>query len=247
MDMRLSSVQRHFAQLYGRRNMFVNGSFHSRALHMSRRIGRLADSERKREPIEGRLASAFSYFMSVVNYFNREVDLARGMANKFPSYGCGYCGAKPCQCFAHTRSEHKKPDLDIAQLEWNIEKWQQHLLEVYGEKNTERGFWEIHTRLQSEFGELSILQAHGPNTPLLPSVMIAECEGEAADVLSWLFAIAYIKRVNLSTAILERYQVCPGCKKEICDCPLVFISSDGHTFSTVGTTQHTFEPNKENL
>jgi hypothetical protein len=239
MDLALRSVQAHFARMYGPRNSLVNGPFHERASHMTRRIGRLVDAERKNQPMEGKLARAVSYFMSVINYFNGAVDLARGMANKFPSYGCAYCGHMPCDCHTGHRLDHRQSETDPLQFGWTIQQWQDHLCRVYGPKNKERVSWEVIGRLVSEFSELSILNVHGPNTPLKPSQVLDECEKEAADVFSWILAVGYVKEISVQEAVLARYEVCPGCKFAVCDCPLVFLSDDGTHFSTVGTQRDT--------
>ncbi|MDQ3076500.1 MAG: hypothetical protein M3Q63_00375 [bacterium] len=239
MNLPLHDVQTYFAKLYGRRNLFVNGSLPERALHMTRRIGRLADAERKSERMPGRLARAFSYFMSVVNYFGGELDLARGMMAKFPSYGCCYCHKKPCDCLSGHRPAPIEREPDVLQFKWTIHDWQKHLFEVYGPNNLKRGFWEVHGRLSSEFGELGILNIKGPDTPITPDLILKECELEAADVFSWIIAIAYIKGIDLQDEVEKRYKACPGCHKVPCDCPVVFLSPDGKFFSTVGTDRYT--------
>jgi len=203
-------------------------------LHLVRRIGRIGDSKRSGERMAGRLSRAFSYFMSCVNYFGDSVDLELGMMEKFPSYGCRYCGSLPCAC------KEKRPDpteyaIDEKQREWTLKQWQDHMQSVYSHHH-QGNFYKPFTRLVSEVGELGILLANGPNTPITPSEMIQECRREAADVLSWLLTIAYIEGVNLEEQVVDRYSACPGCKKPShCNCNLVFISQDGTQFSNVGT------------
>lgn len=235
MDTSLAGMQRHFDALYKTRNLFVNGSYHERATHLVRRVGRLYDAHRKGEPIEMKLARAFSYFMSVVNYFDGEVSLTRGMRIKFPSYGCAYCHQKPCACTDGKRPAPVVRELDPAQETWTLKQWQDHLFAVYGERNLNRHPTEILCRLMSEVGELGILNAHGPDTPLTPQELLEECQQEAADILSWLIAVAYINGIDLQKVVVAGYQTCPGCKQMPCCCPLIFMDPDGRHFSTVGT------------
>lgn len=230
----LSDVQKHFYDLYGKRNLFANGSFDRAALHVSRRIGRLADTVRKGEDMAPRLASAISYFMNAINYFYPHVDITRGMMKKFHSSGCVYCRSMPCCCSPEKRPDPSMLLIDEQQLTWSINDWTKHLERVYGANNKKQGFWYVHTRLSSEFGELSVLVAGGPRSPNSANSMLVECELEAADVLSWLLVIGYIHNIDVAAAIIKYCPVCPACHCKPCVCPLVFVSDDRKTFSTVG-------------
>lgn len=238
MENTIHGLQKHFAELYELRNHFVNGSFGERTTHMNRRIGRIADAKRKNEKMPGRLARAFSYFMSCVNYFGTSLDLELGMMEKFPSHGCLYCHRLPCKC-EEGRPDPAEYSLNEEQRKWPLSRWQSHLQQVYGHFNTDK-FEKVFMRLTSEFGEFGILNAHGPHTPITPSGIMQECRREAADVFSWILTLAYVEHINLEREVIQRYVTCPGCRRSSeCECPLVFISEDGRQFSTVGTPAFT--------
>jgi hypothetical protein len=237
MDTTIHGLQDHFALLNDRRNHFVNGSFELRAGHMNRRIGRIADSYRKGERMPGRLSRAVSYFMSCVNYFGGHLDLELGMLEKFPMTGCLYCAHLPCVC-TESRPDPTGYRIHDEQRNWTIRQWQAHLKSVYGHYNMGK-FPKAFMRLVSEFGELGILNAEGPDTPITPEGKMVECRRESADVFSWILTLAYIEGIDLEQAIVERYETCPGCKRASgCECSLVFISKDGTMFSRVGTPEY---------
>jgi hypothetical protein len=237
MNTTIGGLQQHFARLYGRRNLFTNNSLAERVIHMTRRIGRLADAERKNQDMAGRLARAFSYCMSMINCFNGEVKLIEGMVRKFPLYGCSYCGYMPCKCGEDTRPEPKNEVPDYNQHYWTLRDWQTHFAEVYGPKNKVRGFWQVLGRTMSEFGEFGILNVHGPETPLKSSEIVVQLEDEGADLMSWIAALAFLKEVDLQAEVEKRYEVCPGCHEIPCDCPIIIISHDGTKFSSIRDTR----------
>ena len=237
MKTTIRGMQRHFDGLYSGRNLQVNGPLSERALHMFRRIGRIADAERKNESMDGRLARAVSYFFSCVNVFGSHLDLELGMMEKFPLTGCRYCDYRQCRCDTVSRPDPTGYSIHAEQRKWNLWQWQRHLKSVYGHFN-EGKFNKAFARLVSEFSEFSILNVRGPNTPNIPKVWLEECRREAADVFSWILTLAYVKNIRLQQAVVKRYERCPGCDKtRACKCDLVFLSGDGKKFSTVGTPE----------
>jgi len=215
--------------LYDARNVIVNGPFPERALLMNWRIGLVFESWLDDERMPERLAAAVSYFMSCVNYFGGALDLQLGMMEKFPSYGCRYCGNMPCNC-KPDRPDPTSYELDEAQCDWTFAQWQDHLKRVYGHYHLKEptNFLNAFGRLKREFDEMSILTVGGPGTPNSPEDFIAECRREAADVLSWLMTLAYILGIDLEREILKSYTTCPGCERpSSCTCKLVYFSADG--------------------
>ncbi|MES2436774.1 MAG: hypothetical protein V4519_02080 [Patescibacteria group bacterium] len=235
METTILGLQNHFNRMYNRRVQHTGGSFPERAGHMIYRVGKIADAERKSERLPGRLARSVSYFYNVVNFFNGRVDLERGMMYKFPPYGCLYCTHMPCDCNDATRPDPKDYKLHDEQRGWTLRRWQEHLKTVYGWRHLQGDkFWKIYGRLVSEVGELSIIQSRGPHTPLRGGMADHQSELEAADVLSWLLTLAYVRGIDLEQEVFDRYQTCPGCNELVCDCDLVFIAPDGQSYSTVG-------------
>jgi NTP pyrophosphatase (non-canonical NTP hydrolase) len=238
MKTTISALQQHFDGMYGRRNLFVNGSFELRALHLNYRFGRVARAIRKGEPLDEKLARLASYFMSCVNYFRDHLDLELGMMEKFPSTGCLYCGHMPCDC-KEDRPDPTQYLVHECQKEWTIREWQEHLKRVYGHFNTDC-FSKVFQRMADEIGEFGILLAEGPHTPISSEEMIVACRREAADVFSWILTMAYVLNIDLELAVETRYGTCPGCDRSVnCACNNVFISKDGKHFSRVGTSEFT--------
>lgn len=232
MDTTIGGMQQHFARMYNRRNFIVNGSFGERSMHFTRRIGRIADAKRKNEKMPDRLARGVCYFMSLVNYFGDHLSLVYGLMEKFPKYGCLYCGKKPCACTDASRPDPTEYTVCDEQWEWSFGRWQLHFQEVYGHYNAGK-FEKVFMRLSSEFGEFGILNAKGPKTPITPMAILTECRREAADVFNWLLTLAYVQDIDLEAEVVMRYTVCPGCGLQVCDCPVVSVSNDGEHFSTV--------------
>ncbi len=241
MNTTIKGLQLHFAGLYDLRNYFTNGSLPERAMHFNRRVGRIADAKRKDERICGRLARAVSYFISCVNYYGTHLDLELGLMEKFPLYGCLYCGNLPCDC-TEKRPDPTKYVLHEEQRGWTIRQWQAHFKTVYGHRNMGK-FEKAFLRFTSEFGEFAILSVNGPDTPIYPRAKLEACRRELADLFNWLLTLAYIEGIDLEKEVVDRYAVCPGCKRESdCQCPLVMISENGLSFSTVGTPDY-LDPN----
>jgi NTP pyrophosphatase (non-canonical NTP hydrolase) len=232
----LHEWQEHFWKMYRARNRIVNESYAERSNHFYRRLGRLGDAYRKDEMLVERLGRTISYFMSLVNAFYPDVSIARGMARKFPKVGCVYCRNMPCACNKAKRPTPTYDKFNVLQYwEWNIRDYQQLLDKVYGERNRELGFHNALARLVSEVGEISILNALGPDTPNNTKLIHDECELELADILSWIIALAYTQNIDLQSVVLRQHYCCPGCNETVCACPPFFIDSDAKTISTTGT------------
>src|SRR6476661_7782782 len=87
---------------------------------------------------------------------------------------------------------------------------QQHIRDLYGEKDEARGDAATFLWLTEEFGELATALRAGTHEEL------AE---EMADVLAWLATLANIRGIDLEAAVWQKYgQACPGCQAVPCVC-----------------------------
>ncbi|QDT58126.1 MazG nucleotide pyrophosphohydrolase domain protein [Stieleria bergensis] len=88
---------------------------------------------------------------------------------------------------------------------------QQHIRQMYYEKDVARGVEGTFMWLMEEVGELaSALRGDDREN-------LAE---EFADVIAWLTTIANVADIDLNAALTSKYgQGCPGCSKLVCECP----------------------------
>jgi len=84
------------------------------------------------------------------------------------------------------------------------------MLRVYGERDKKRGVEGTFMWLVEEIGELSVA---------IRKKNIENVKEEFADVLAWLFSLANVLDVDMSTCFMERYHsACPHCKSSPCMC-----------------------------
>jgi NTP pyrophosphatase (non-canonical NTP hydrolase) len=93
-----------------------------------------------------------------------------------------------------------------------IREFQQHIEELYGSRDRERGLYKSFSWLVEEMGELSrALRRDDPEN----------LELEVADVAAWLVSIASIAGVDVEKAIRKAYgNGCPRCGEKPCGCPI---------------------------
>lgn len=88
---------------------------------------------------------------------------------------------------------------------------QEMIRRVYYERDKARGVERTVLRTFQELGELSdaILRKKGKE----------DIEDEVADVFAWLISIANLLEIDLSTALLKKYDnACSKCGKTPCEC-----------------------------
>jgi len=84
------------------------------------------------------------------------------------------------------------------------------ILQLYGQKDAERGDAATFLWLTEEFGELATALRSGSEKELAL---------EMADVLAWLATLANVRGIDLEAAVLEKYgKACPGCDSIPCAC-----------------------------
>ncbi len=90
-----------------------------------------------------------------------------------------------------------------------IKNAQKLMFQLYGERDKKRGLEATFMWLVEEIGELSeaIRKKESKNM-----------REEFADVLAWLFSLANILNIEMSECFVEKYIVCPRCKRIPCVC-----------------------------
>jgi NTP pyrophosphatase (non-canonical NTP hydrolase) len=144
--------------------------------------------------------------------------VAQGMAMKYPFDGCSYCKQQECAC------EEKRPDADLSfgtnpekQREWSLHDFQDHLKNVYGTKNSQKGIEYINNRLTHEYGEIVSLVKNIPKMNM--NEIEKELQLELADCLAWVIAMANFYNIDLQDEIIKRYgDGCHKCEHDVCAC-----------------------------
>ncbi|MEM8667665.1 MAG: MazG nucleotide pyrophosphohydrolase domain-containing protein [Planctomycetota bacterium] len=100
---------------------------------------------------------------------------------------------------------------DSSADELSIADLQQHIRDMYYEKDVVRGVDGTFMWLMEEVGELASA-LRGDDRENLTE--------EFADVIAWLVTIANVANVDLNAALLAKYgRGCPGCSRLVCECP----------------------------
>lgn len=93
----------------------------------------------------------------------------------------------------------------------DISAFQQHMVDVYGDRDSERGLARTFAWFTEEVGELSRALFRGDH---------GERVHEFADVLAWLASLAAQAGVSLEEAAQRYADGCPRCGATPCCCPL---------------------------
>lgn len=91
----------------------------------------------------------------------------------------------------------------------DIQAFQQQMVDLYGDRDTERGLARSFAWFAEEVGELSRALFRGTHD---------QREHEFADVLAWLASLAAQSGVDLATAAGRYADGCPRCGATPCDC-----------------------------
>ncbi len=95
-------------------------------------------------------------------------------------------------------------DLDTSEV-------QKMMRQIYYERDRERGIERTMLRMFQELGELSEV--------IMERAARDKIESEFADTFAWLCSLANLLEVDLSSALLSKYQnVCSRCKSSPCRC-----------------------------
>ena len=91
----------------------------------------------------------------------------------------------------------------------NISDAQDLIVKTYGSKDRQRGVPGTYMYLVEEIGELATA---------LREETKEQRASELADVLAWTFSIAGLEGIDLEAAFREKYLLCRGCGKDVCEC-----------------------------
>ena len=218
----LEKTQRHFYDIYNRRNSIHLNSLSSRIDLLDAGIGDFADSIQKgtnQEQYGQVLARIVSRIFCVANGVNN-LSVEWGMRQKYPVEGCAYCLVIPCEC----PEIRQKVNFDFGknkeiQKTWSITQWQKHLDNLYGKKNREKGINAVLNRLEKEKKELVKIEPMRQMGNYNNNQVEEEYALELADTMAWTMGAANILNINLLEAIKSRYgNGCKKCEEYECVC-----------------------------
>ncbi len=144
------------------------------------------------------------------------------LMDKFPERGCSYCGKKPCQCAVDRPATKASVPPSEMQRTWSLTAWQQHLQDVYGESNQDKGglLWAA-SRLSSEIKEVleARMRMDREVSPELIEKYRREVINELADSFAWVCAVCNELHASLEEEFVRRYgNGCQHCGKYPCAC-----------------------------
>lgn len=210
----LGQIAGRFADTYRAANAWKGMGVPQIAAEIQRRSGGILVALRRdsHEDIKHCCADVMAWTLSLC--VAAEIDLNDILATKFPGR-CTYCGSKPCKC-SSSKHAARKFSYDGKH---SLNEWQQLLNEIYGEANGHKEFWYLGFKLAEEAAE--VVTACYPLENSRPGF-----EGEVADLVSWLLAIATFGNFDLEQVILNRYPDfnCCRCGTSPCVCSATQIA-----------------------
>lgn len=212
-------LQYRFAEIFGPRDRLYLDERHSRIRLFETGLADLFDSLRREPPSENLkvpFARVTARIFSIANSIDG-VAVSEGMMMKYPLAGCAYCHQQPCVCTAFRGAANLATDMTSQQRNWSLRNWQEHLANVYGPTNAEKGMWYVMTRLAIETNELVAEEDRVPMST--PDDIRRNYALEVADTMAWTMAAATLLGVDLQEASLERFgNGCPACGSVPCRC-----------------------------
>lgn len=218
--MSLTRLMQHFFRLFGLRNAIFLEGLYDRLDLFSISVSDLQDAVRRARDHGAyalALARCVSRVFCIADHFRGSLPLASAMVKKFPAAGCSYCHTKPCSCGV-LRPEYTPFEHIPAQFEWSLREWQQHIKDVYGDRNLQRGIEVILNRLFREVEELRSVSRRVPRWTSTAEDILREHADELADGLAWVLSAANVLEVDLEAAVLDRYRSCTSCAASPCTC-----------------------------
>ena len=164
------------------------------------------------EKIKINIVIAFSWFMSLMNQF--DVDIEDCAWQRFP-YLCSYCGECSCVCKVKKIQKRSKIKVDNKQRPKSITGFQKMFNDIYPAKDRTLEHAGIH--LAEEVGELSeaILMFRGQHTP----EVFAQFKLEAADFVSCVMGIFNSAKIDYEKVLVKMFSNgCHECHKTPCAC-----------------------------
>ncbi len=234
----LLSVLRHFRRIYGQRNLiFMREGLLGRTSFFAGAIGMITEHGRGRvrTPLPKLVASLFSRFAAVVDFFRNDRLFVKTLCGKFPAKFCLDCGKTECDC-GEGRATYRPPVTPTSgcgdsHANWDLSNWQDMLRTRYGGVNAERGIDDTFRRLDRELSELTSIVTDPLCFTQHSSVVIARYMEELADIFAWIMAVATLLGVDLQQAVVDTYgQGCPSCPARIpCGCVHLQAGGSGGT------------------
>lgn len=218
----MDDLQAHMSRMHQRRNRLWSPSRRERIRYLDFGIGELDDfvvKGAKEDQLRVMLARVVIRNFNVAEGVNG-VSIARGMAEKYQLECCGYCFKMPCEC-RENRSDHVLVPASEIQMRWGVRPWQQHLGEMFGPANEARGLHYAMNRLDKERRELNYLESQVQKEDQRQNADWVEHQYslECGDVMARTVAVANLLKIDLESAILDRYfPNCWSCHQNPCVC-----------------------------
>lgn len=215
----LQDWQLHFTNIYELNNHHFLQTRSDRIMWLGTAVRDLKVAIRQQpDNIERDLARIPPRIFAVANTVDGSV--ANGMMRKYPIEGCSYCQSSPCQCNgSHKEAQLVVVDSSSLQAKWGIQDWQNHIDEVYGLVNRQKGLEASLGHLFEEVFELVEVEHDDIRRNTVTEQNKVYFEGELADCLAWTLASANLTGIDLEGALKKRYaDGCWRCGGKSCSC-----------------------------
>lgn len=102
-----------------------------------------------------------------------------------------------------------------------ISEFQDLMKVLYFERDKDRGFSKIFLWIVEEVGELAEALRKYQESNIDRAALKKNIEMELADVIAWLTSLANVLKIDLESALFEKYpNVCPKCRENPCNCKI---------------------------
>jgi NTP pyrophosphatase (non-canonical NTP hydrolase) len=208
----LRQIQGMLSGIYGKRNAAMYGSS-GLLLRVFEETAAVAEALRKEyhKDLVPVIARFFAWLLGFCT--NEHINLDEAVFGKYHG-ACPYCGrTMHCLCISVETKPKEWRRKKNTTMPKSLPAWQEMFKKIYGRVNTIAGTEKCWLHIHEELGEVSRayrLKARG------------NLRDELADVFAWLAAFCNNSRIDIESAVLERYQGrCDVCAKEKCRCPKV--------------------------
>lgn len=203
--------------LYGKRNaLFLRGQ--ALILWVNEGVRRFSKLIRKGETDKQllgiTLAGVFDRIAAYADSFIH-LPIAQSLSEKYPLTCCAYCRKLPCICDLNRKTEITEYTASAEQLDWDIQRWCEHMSLLYGEVNEKNGLRIAVSRLIEEIQEVGSEQFFASQNSEISSVELENLRKrialEFADTFAWIFSIAAMLEIDLQLLLDQTYG--PGSKQ----------------------------------
>ena len=215
----IREYQKFVGEVYGSNNnrFFDTWDMFSNLLRFTMR-GLKGIRKNKHEKVKINLLIAFSWFTSIVNRLN--IDLEEEVWKNFP-YSCSYCRKCPCICKEEKVIEKRKLPIDDTKRPKTLKEFQIMFEEIYPSKSRTLEHSGVH--LGEELGEFSEAILNYRSSEYKESEF-EKVKDEAADFFSCMMGVFNSLNVNIAKELSIMFNNnCHVCKKAPCECNFIDV------------------------